>query len=63
MEHGCDPTGDDVEQQYISSAGLGLLFLAGISNALLLLLYLFGPKAVQKSLEIEAIIDDTRHGV
>ncbi len=44
-------------------AGLGLLFLAGISNALLLLLYLFGPKAVQKSLEIEAIIDDTRHGV
>lgn len=42
-------------------AGLGLLFLAGISNAILLVLFLFGPKPLQKSLKLDAIIDDTSH--
>lgn len=44
-------------------AGLGLLLLAGIANAILLLLYLFGPESLKKSLDLEAITDDTPHGV
>ena len=42
-------------------AGLGLLTLAGISQALLLVLYLFGPKAIVRKLDLHAIIDDTPH--
>ena len=44
-------------------AGLGLLTLAGISQALLLVLYLFGPDAIARKLDLHAITDDTPHGV
>jgi len=43
--------------------GLGLLTLAGISQMLLLLLFLFGPDGLRKKLDLHAITDDTPHGV
>ena len=41
--------------------GLGLLALAGIAEALLLILYLFGPKSLQKEINLHATTFDTPH--
>lgn len=41
--------------------GLSLLTLAGIAEAIYLLLYLFGPKRLQKELDFHATTFDTPH--
>lgn len=43
-------------------AGLGLLFLAGLAQAILIALYLLGPRALRARVDLKAIIDDTPHG-
>jgi len=41
--------------------GLGLLLLAGVAEMIYLLLYLFGPKRLQKDLDFHATTFDTPH--
>lgn len=43
-------------------AGLGLLLVSGLGQALTLILYLFGPKHVRIRLDLRAISDDTPKG-
>ncbi len=43
--------------------GLSLLTLAGIAEALYLILYLFGPKSLQKKIDFHATTFDTPHVV
>lgn len=43
------------------AVGLGLLTLSGIAEALYLIIYLFGPKTLQKDIDFHATTFDTPH--